>query len=294
MEKTKKEKKILDAVGETKTTQFHRLRHTKKLMGLPVGTLALYVSAFLVGAVLISAFFTTYYATMTGDVEVNGIAQPPGPLTFDTTNLLTETTSLPMDITDLTAGDSESYTHTLASTNGQWDVTFVSNNQYTDPLDEFFGFSFDITDMSDDSILDEGLVLTDEGQKQCKFVYALDPLFLLTPNALPFDLALTFSAHTNLNPIASDDVGNMVETTTGMFANMQVLSNDIDPEGHGLTILTAVFVSGTPDWHFSGVGGTYPNQYLIIQKGAGTQGVFDYTISDMHGGTDIGRITIAG
>lgn len=278
--------KVLEAVDGTKTTQHHKMRHTKKLLGLPIGTAMLYIGAIMVGAALVSLLFGTYYGVMTGDVELNGIEQPTNGLKFDTTNLLSETTSIPMDITTLSAGDSESVAHTISCTDGVWEITFDSENIYTNPTDPFYGFYFDIL-QGGVSILGDSIIVNPTTPQTITFSYALDPMFAITLNDMTFDLTVTVTAPEG--PEANPDSNTGYHGGSHSFP-VYVLANDIDHAAGGLTITDAHMTS--PSGGSCSIQGTFPNQYVVCSMdGSADPLTFEYTIQDSNGNIASSTIT---
>lgn len=99
-------------------------------------------------------------------------------------------------------------------------------------------------------------------------------------------LQVTFSTDGggNTPPLATDDTA---QTTTGHSVVIAVLSNDSDANGDSLSVSgVASAAHGTVAINANGT--------LTYQPFAGYNGVdgFDYTISDGHGGSDTGHVTV--
>lgn len=89
---------------------------------------------------------------------------------------------------------------------------------------------------------------------------------------------------TNVAPVAVDDsAGATVDTTQSIF----VRGNDTDANGDSLTVTAVSSVTGGSAV-IAGAG-AYVNYTAPSTPGTYT---FDYTISDGHGGTDVGQVTV--
>jgi VCBS repeat-containing protein len=122
-------------------------------------------------------------------------------------------------------------------------------------------------------------------------------------------LLITVNAVNDI-PIAVNDVNAVYEDASLNVAASGVLSNDTDPEGNTLTVASirkgGVEGSGTAGTLGAALTGTYgdltlntngsytyvANNANSLAAGATVTDVFNYTISDGNGGTDIATLTI--
>ena len=85
-------------------------------------------------------------------------------------------------------------------------------------------------------------------------------------------------------PVAVDDTATTLEDTAG---DINVLTNDTDADGDALTVTSVgSAVNGTPTINSNGTVHFVPNPNF-----AGI-GSFDYTVSDGHGGSDVGSVHV--
>jgi hypothetical protein len=94
-------------------------------------------------------------------------------------------------------------------------------------------------------------------------------------------------SETNLAPITVDDVEVVSEATATSVANrFSVLANDIDPNGHDLTLVTvSSALNGTATVAGSNI------LYSPTENYEGSE-TLTYTVSDGEGGTTTGTVTI--
>src|SRR5262249_26501414 len=92
---------------------------------------------------------------------------------------------------------------------------------------------------------------------------------------------------TNHPPLAGDDLLSTPQDTPLTFALASLLSNDSDPDGNPLTLIsgTAPIHGSIVDHHDGSVTYT-PNTGFVGNDS------FTYTISDGHGGTAIATVTV--
>jgi|WetSurSiteA1Bulk_404760.scaffolds.fasta_scaffold20528_5 hypothetical protein len=182
----------------------------------------------------------------------------------------------------LQPGETETFTHFVSSpiTDGDWEVYWDPNQmQFTNPLDEFYGYYFSVTDQNDNPIND--IVVMHGVTKTIKFVHSLDSHFQYTPNQLPFRLDIHVSPYVPA-PIANPESYGFGQ---GGTQDLYVLTNDIsyaDPAT--LTIIASERGTISPD-----------GQYITLSLGPDTAYSFTYTIQDMgpRHKTAVGTVTVS-
>ncbi len=92
-------------------------------------------------------------------------------------------------------------------------------------------------------------------------------------------------------PVAFDDTITAVEDTTTGNVSPAMRSNDTDVDGDTLTVTAVSNSTGGTATRTGGTGGTVTFAPTANLCGVGA-GSFDYTLSDGHGGTDTGHVTV--
>ncbi|HET7030704.1 MAG TPA: Ig-like domain-containing protein [Candidatus Limnocylindrales bacterium] len=107
------------------------------------------------------------------------------------------------------------------------------------------------------------------------------------PDDTSDSVSLTITiTHVNSAPVAIDDSDTTNEGSAGVLT--EVTANDTDADGDSLTVTGAT--DGTKGTTTIGLEGTS----VLYRPTAGQTGIdtYDYTVSDGHGGTDVGTVTI--
>lgn len=266
------EKKV-DALLEHKNMkqvnkQKHRTRRIFK--GLPIGIIVLLIGGLIaLGAIL--TLYSTYTGSQTGSLELSGVTND---WLWDGNGLTTETFTIPMDLTELSHGESETYTHTIEALagNGDLDISFdysAMSDVFTNPSNEWYGFYFDITSDSDVSIINETTyVKAGNPAMTIKFVYSLDDDFLDTDNLLSYDLDVIIEEHIDQPPDTEPD-SITIDHNAGSASTLNVFTNDEgDPEGD--TVFISAVSLGT---------GSSPMTIDILDAYAGTVSIHPHGCS---------------
>ncbi len=267
------------------------IRTKRMIKGVPLGLIALIISAVLVGAMILT-IYSTYTGTMSGDIQGTGVESK---WFWDGEAMVAETFSIPMDVTALNNGDSSEFSHTVEAKtgNGDMDVSF-DYTAFTDPEDVGYGFYFDILDDADNSILDDTIYIKAGNPAETfTFKYSLDEDWLESADPIPFSLDVILSEHANVAPVAVNDFYDSQVGGTPFHLDMPVLVNDNDLEGSGLTITSVSqgTIIGTLR-----IKGVYPNQYIEYENSGLDEGlthIGSYTIQDDKGATSTATITYA-
>lgn len=217
------------------------------------------ILAVAIGSSSLFVLYGSYNGQQKGNVVMNGIQSD---ILFDSVRMSSQEFSIPMDITELTNGDSETFIHefeVLGTSSYDYDIMFDYSNMsdiFTDPLNEFYGFGFDIQ-VSNISILDSVTVVRSGESISMDFIYSLDSMFMDTIEDLPYEINVMIVEHVPLPPIANFD--SVTYPSDSAFDYM-VLDNDLCPEGGDLELISFVDI-GDMDIFISG---TYPNQFLRV------------------------------
>lgn len=142
---------IVDAMPSTKAGGMqHRPKHFKRTRTLgkisPAG-LALVVATLTVTAVLGGYFYSLMTVEISGDVEIYG-RTVTSVFEFDDTPIEGGTLSMPIDITEITNGDTLIFEHTVANMDmGDWCVDIMSSldQHQLNPMDPYYGLTFNCT-----------------------------------------------------------------------------------------------------------------------------------------------------
>lgn len=266
---------------------------------------ALKGNLFLLGVVLIGLtlasgslfiLYSSYHGKMQGNINMNGIESK---LLFDSVRLTTQDFEIPMDITELTNGDSETFVHTFeieSDSMFDYDLSFDYSNMsdiFLDPENPFYGFEFDVQ-VDSVSILDTVTTVEAGTILSMDFIYTLHEDFMNTIEDLPFELEVILTE--TLPPVitANDDSYSMApDTAFDCYAmDNDVCDNDmliisVDNVPSELT----VFVSGPATGHPLG-------SYIRVQSANPTPSPsgeysFTYTIEDqITFDTDTATVTI--
>jgi len=267
-----------------------KIRKTK-FLGVPIGTLVvLVIAGITISGVLV---ISEWYGTMTGDVDLDG-QYPESEILLDGVMIDSETTVMPMDITSMFAGDSESYPHTIEVTSSfcrgdyvmvSWDASAVTS--FTEEH-EFFGFYFDI-DVDDVDVTNDPLFLVPgDPATTFDFNYELDPLFAQTESDLPFDLLCTMVATANLAPVVPEHQTLLIpgDTTTVYTLDDLGVSDDI----HGdLLEITDAHLTGGADGLSVAIGAD--GQSLEFTANGPFANGGEFTVTDELGVFSTGTIT---
>ena len=92
-------------------------------------------------------------------------------------------------------------------------------------------------------------------------------------------------------PVANDDTITATEDTTTGNVSPAMRSNDTDVDGDTLTVTAVSNSTGGTATRTGGTGGTVTFAPTANLCGVGAGG-YDYTLSDGHGGTDTGHVTV--
>lgn len=130
---------------------------------------------------------------MVGTVVLDGKRQPL--LSFDDINIDKAQTDIPLDYDRLIAGDEFTVVHTFVMWSQAYHIVLDTSAmplEYTDPLDDYYGFTFKIYEHGTTTEISE-FDLTCE-DIDVDFYYKLDPNFLGMSFEFPFELDMTATA----------------------------------------------------------------------------------------------------
>lgn len=277
--------------------QKRKIFRGRKLMGIPVWLMALWIAIGLVVGIVITTY-EVYYAGQEEDIPLEGITAK---IWIDGQPLYEQVFDMPDDVfsdSKLVAGEVEVFIHniTIAPENGNWDAAFSWNSNLCDePLEEFYGYGLTILDGSDIEIIGSLRINANE-TKTFKLRHELDSNFLHTDNPFPLDLDILLKEIFELFPELSWHLDENTGTTAG------------DDSGNGFdgTVNGAVWTTGKINsaLDFDGI-----NDY--VSEDTATAGDFELTdafsleawfnvdgfigdpaIISKMGGTDIGYALI--
>ena len=225
--------------NEKEINKNRKARQSRRLLkGSPL-FIVLLIAAVLTSAVLITTYLN-YESDMTGDISLTGKTSN---LKFDGELIASETFIVEMDVTAMTNGDSETFTHTaefLTGDNTNWyDVAF-DFTPITEPTNEFYGFGFSIWDSTETTELTNINNWIKQGEPATEFVfkYELNDNFQHTENPLSFALGIDFIEHVNLPPVVSNEITATVSNAENRHTAIEILPlcTILDPEGHTYTL----------------------------------------------------------
>ena len=223
-----------------------RFKHMR-ILGIPAPFMLVLALGCLVTGVLISGL-DWYSVTMSGDVELNGSGEIS--VYLDGALLTDQITAMPLDITELTTGETVIATHMVSSplTDGNFIVT-VHNNMdpeiFSNPLHEFYGYYMQLEDDGANDITDIDRVLIHGHELNYVFTYSLDDHFAQVTDPLPLDISIDIVTKPNEAPTAPD-IAKELELYSGDFS-IQEYVWDIDQDNNDVTLVGLTQIDGSTE-----------------------------------------------
>lgn len=274
-----------NAGGNNTRPKFKRTKFLGKLSPLGITLFAVAIAA----GVLISSFFTVYYVQMSGQLDVTG---SEAPLFYwdDTVPFVGDTCARQIDITEMTAGDTEAFPHNILNADsGLWKITFdLSEVTFTDPMDPAYGFYFSISDYAVNGVpCDLGHLVISPGQKATfNYNYEIDAEMVTPDDPIDFQVVASIDPYVEFIDAIADSI-----PLVSPEQDLHVLTNDITDlgchissvNGAGLPSDTHVTIDAGGQFVHLSTGGTGPKPWT-----------FTYTITSDHtpGLTDTATVTI--
>ena len=256
-------------------------------MSLPVAA-GIIAACFIAGAVIFQ-MYETYYATQTDSID---LGYGESLLLLDGEGVYVENPVIEPDIFSgdppiLDAGETESFTHTLQSFNGDFDFVIDSSSvTFTDPEDPYYGYTFAADPVS-------GWIPSTHEIIEITFTHSLDENFMQVEDPLPFYIELDIIPHVNLAPEAVEDTYYMTGLTdvggVEYVGNWDVLVNDLGPEADDeltLVSVTSVDIAGT----LTVLNGMVHYHAYSISGDSGMLHSATYIVEDSEGLQDTGTL----
>lgn len=290
---------FVDGITSTNAETFKHKSHSKRAFKRvsPLGVV-LIVFATVGMAVLGGYFYSLMTVTQTGNVDVGG-RELTSVFEWDATPIEGGTLTQTLDVGSLTVNEHKSYPHTIENMDmGDWLVTvtlyyqnettqeWIDFDDITNPMDPLYGITF--------KSVPNNFIVSPTELVDITFWYNvsheyMDPTIYGGFDNYDFKVVVTIESASP--PVANDDGPLQYSKSGSGTLSMDILANDIDYVGDGLTVSDLTWVG-------DGAGMTldFHDGVVWITGWGGVAGYhsFTYTITDAFDLTDTATATIQG